>query len=93
MVRWSQRLLFVKLEVQNKFVSGINLRSHCLHLQTSSFPFSEKFNFLIFKIVSFLSNFLGKMVSSWCQRVFCRARRDLPKSLWAWPRQTLSSSS
>ena len=33
------------------------------------------------------------MLAGWTQRVFCRARRALQKSLWARPRQTLASGS
>ena len=33
------------------------------------------------------------MVARWTQRVFCRARRALQKSLWGRPRQTLASGS
>ena len=45
------------------------------------------------QIFIMLITFWMKVVAGWTQRVFCRARRALQKSLWARPRQTLASGS
>ena len=54
----------------------------------------EKTLFLDFmQILIMLITFWMKVIGGWTQKVFCRARRALQKSLWARPRQTLASGS
>ena len=82
---WSKRLF-------GQSRHGEQLCLWCQPCQTLSSPsnFSlknvEKTRFFVFmQIFIFRITFQGKVLARWTQRVFCRAHRDLQKSLWGGP--------